>query len=1285
MGISTFSDPLRSLFARPMTRRLLRLVGWVVVGAYFAFALLVLVLRYAILPQIENYRGDIAAALSRALRLPVSIRAVDAGWAGLRPRLAIHGFDIRDAAGRPALGFDNVEAELAWSSLWHFGLRLHRLEIAAPDLDIRRDPAGHYFIAGLEVAANTADSGFSDWLLAQDRIVVRDAVIRWHDELRGAPPLMLQRLNFNLQNDGSRHRFGLTAEPPKELAARLDVRGDFRGAALDLSETWNGDLYAELDYADLAVWRTWIDYPVELPRGSGGLRLWLSVADRQLTGITADLRLAGVDLRLAPELPMLELGSLEGRLAAKRLADGYEASAKGLALATADGIRIEPTDARLLLHAAAANRPAAGEFETNGLDLGALAALAVHLPLDDGVQSQLAAYAPRGRLQGVKLVWRGEPNKLQGWRVHGAFADLGLAAQGVRPGFVGLSGSIDGDEKGGSLSLDSKHAAMELPAVFPDPQLDLDALAAQVTWAAHGDDTTVQLVRAAFQNQDAAGEASGSYKVAKGGGPGAIDLAAKLTRASGGAVWRYMPLAVNRDVRDWLRHSISGGQSDETTLRLKGDLAKFPFRDGKDGTFQVKGRFRGATLRYAPNWPEIRDIDGELLFEGVRMLIQGHKGKILGVGIGPVNAKIADLDNPEELITIDGHAAGATADYLKFIEASPVGARIDHFTEDMSATGNGELHLRLEMPLRHIVDTKVDGRFRFAGNQLVPDPDVPPLTDVNGELHFTGDRLEAQKIRAALFGMPLTVDIATSNDGSVGVKAAGTVAIRTLRQQFGHPLLEHLAGSAPWSGTVKVRKKTAELRIESTLQGIASSLPEPFNKTTNETLPLVVDRKQAPGVGRDLTTVALGDVLNVMLLRRRDNGHSVIERGVIASGVVPRLPERGVTLAVQARQLDLDFWRRLFAGGGNGGGPALPIGQVDLRADELTLFGRSIAGLRLAGTQNGGVWKAEIKSRDAAGHLEWEDQGAGRISGHLAQLSIPESAAGKTAGAADIPDEIPAVDLVVDRFALAGKEFGTLKLKAENAKDGYWNAKFDVRNDDATLEGSGRWRSKATAPETRLEFKLAAKSIEKLLVRLGYPDAVKRGTANLEGTLSWNGAPTGLDYPSLSGNLKFEAAGGQFNRLEPGVGRLLGVLSLQSLPRRLTLDFRDVFSEGFAFDGIAGQATVTHGLMETKNLMIAGPAAKVLMTGNVNLANETQNLKVRVQPAIGETVATGVLLAHPAAGAAAWVFNKLFGNPFDQAFAYEYAVTGSWADPKVEKIAGPPPDTSKDIKEGGAQ
>ncbi len=190
-----------------------------------------------------------------------------------------------------------------------------------------------------------------------------------------------------------------------------------------------------------------------------------------------------------------------------------------------------------------------------------------------------------------------------------------------------------------------------------------------------------------------------------------------------------------------------------------------------------------------------------------------------------------------------------------------------------------------------------------------------------------------------------------------------------------------------------------------------------------------------------------------------------------------------------------------------------------------------------------------------------------------------------------------------------------------------------------------------------------------MLARLGHPGAVRRGTASLEGGLGWAGPPTTLDYGSLKGQLKLEAANGQFNKLEPGVGRLLGIVSLQSLPRRISLDFRDIFSEGFAFDSLKGSFAVTHGVMETRDLQIQGPAAKVLMNGSVDLARETQDLKVRVQPSVSETVATGVLLVNPAVGAAAWVMNKVFGNPLDKAFAFDYAVKGSWIEPTVEKLA----------------
>jgi uncharacterized protein YhdP len=350
----------------------------------------------------------------------------------------------------------------------------------------------------------------------------------------------------------------------------------------------------------------------------------------------------------------------------------------------------------------------------------------------------------------------------------------------------------------------------------------------------------------------------------------------------------------------------------------------------------------------------------------------------------------------------------------------------------------------------------------------------------------------------------------------------------------------------------------------------------------------------------------------------------------------------------------------------------LPALQFDLRSAELNVQEKAFHDVRITGSRAdaAGSTRFELKSRELAGNFEWSSAGDGKLTGRIAQFALPESVANPAtlqARTSEVIDHIPALDITVDQLSYKDRTLGTVRVAAENRDDG-WNARVEMKNDDGTLDASGRWRRSPTLPDTRVDFKFAAKSIEKLLARIGHPDAVRRGNASLAGNLSWNGTPFTIDYPSLGGNLKLDAANGQFVKLEPGVGRLLGVLSLQSLPRRITLDFRDIFSEGFAFDSIGGQFAVARGVMETKDLQIQGPSAKVLMSGTVNLGKETQDLKVRVQPAVGETIAVGAMLANPIAGAVVWAAQKIFKDPLDQAFAFEYGVTGSWVDPKVEKL-----------------
>ena len=147
-----------------------------------------------------------------------------------------------------------------------------------------------------------------------------------------------------------------------------------------------------------------------------------------------------------------------------------------------------------------------------------------------------------------------------------------------------------------------------------------------------------------------------------------------------------------------------------------------------------------------------------------------------------------------------------------------------------------------------------------------------------------------------------------------------------------------------------------------------------------------------------------------------------------------------------------------------------------------------------------------------------------------------------------------------------------------------------------------------------------------------------------------------------------DAGKGQFLKIDPGIGKLLGILSLQALPRHITLDFTDVFSEGFEFDSITGDAQIAHGILTTKNFRIDGSAAKVTMTGEVDLNRETQRLLVRILPTVGDSVSLLGFAAGPAVGIGAFIANKLLREPLDKLVSFEYNVTGTWVDPSVTKV-----------------
>lgn len=240
-------------------------------------ALAIIVMRYWLLPDIEQYHDKITAAFSTAIGNPVSIGKIKGDWEGFLPRLDFSDVSILDEQRQPALVLKRINTSVSWMSLLTAELRLASLEIDQPELLIRRDTHGKVFIGGVAISKKGSDSDLADWLLHQSRLVVNDAQIVWKDELRCAPPLALRKVSLRIESLFSHHQFALRALPPENMATPLDVRGDFYGASFDNQAGWRGSIFTQLDFTDVTAWRHWLDLPKEFSLGRGALRGWLNV------------------------------------------------------------------------------------------------------------------------------------------------------------------------------------------------------------------------------------------------------------------------------------------------------------------------------------------------------------------------------------------------------------------------------------------------------------------------------------------------------------------------------------------------------------------------------------------------------------------------------------------------------------------------------------------------------------------------------------------------------------------------------------------------------------------------------------------------------------------------------------------------------------------------------------------------------------------------------------------------------------------------------------------------
>ncbi|ABR90610.1 Uncharacterized conserved protein [Janthinobacterium sp. Marseille] len=1331
--------------------------------AYFIFCVLFLGLRYVVLPQISNYRVDVENVATKAIGRPVTIGSIDASWHGLRPFLSLDNVAIYDKGGDVALRLPKVSATVSWWSVMVADLRLHSLEIDKPDMDVERDANGNFYVAGMLIdMQKDGDGKAANWILSQREIRIKDGQLRWQDKSRQAPELLLNDVNVVLHNEGRHHQFALKATPPAAIAAPLDVRAAFDhpyfSKKISDATRWTGTIYTAVRDTELAAWKTYIDFPFELQQAKGSLRAWLSFDHARIADLTADLALSDVSAQLRKDLVPLELTSANGRIAISEPLDtsprdgkptfgaqGYTISLMNFSLLTRDGLVLPSTTLSKRYVAAKKDVPEHAEILVKQLDLQAWANFAGRLPLPEEQLRMISDFAPRGVLKDFSAQWAGAYPEIASYKIKGDFANLSMNAQPARsaraatatapaqaaipaiPGFENLSGRIDANSQGGNIVLASDQLKLALPTYFSEPEVAFDTFNMDAQWAFQKNDQFLLSVKGLnFVQQGLTASLSGTHLMPlhkkAGHDLGTIDVTGNISGLELNKIGNYLPTAMNADFRTWLSHALIAGTLRDARIKLKGDLAHFPFHTTKPnekpkGEFTFGGRIDDGGLNYAPDmfakdgkkpmWPLLEKVKGTILFDRTRMEIKGESGKTNGADVSNVKAVIPDLlaDNP--VLEIDGNAAGTLQTLVQYTLDSPVAEWIDHFTDETKASGNATLGLKLQLPLHKMIDAKVQGILKFNNNNVTLQNVIPMMSGTTGQLEFNEKGLTLNGIKSTFLGGPLTVTGGTQKDGNILIKGDGTLTAAGLRKNYPSPAMQKLVdkinGSTRFGVTIGVRSKRVDVVVDSNLRGLGLDFPAPLNKAAKDALPLKFEQlslaPDATGLMRDNLKVALGPAIVANYAREKNTSVANPEWRVVYGGIgvnTPApVPTSGLALNISMRSLNVDDWLKVMSTDAVdpkkkvAADPlsALNMSQyveptsIAVRATELNLLDKKFDNVVLGATHDKGAWQANVDAAQMSGYLTWIEsssgRGLGKVTARLSSLTVPKTANTEVKNLLDGVDtatEMPALDVIADNFELMGKKLGRLELLAHyvRATEGReWRIRnLSLSNPDASLKASGSWLAKKSGNSSSLDYSMNINNAGNLLGRFGFADVVRSGKGKMEGTISWKGLPFSIDYPSLSGNINLDMASGQFLKVEPGAAKLLGVLSLQSIPRRLTLDFRDVFSEGFAFDGITGSANINNGVASTNNLKMRGVSATVLIDGSADIDKESQNLRAVVIPEInaGAASVAYALAVNPVIGAGTFLAQLFLREPLMRAFTFEYMITGPWKDPNVTKV-----------------
>jgi uncharacterized protein (TIGR02099 family) len=788
----------------------------------------------------------------------------------------------------------------------------------------------------------------------------------------------------------------------------------------------------------------------------------------------------------------------------------------------------------------------------------------------------------------------------------------------------------------------------------------------------------VRFSACALENADLA--AQGEVVISGNEGRPSIDLNVVVTRGRVGQLDPYWPESVlNEGVKQWLRRGLVAGEIDHGRVSIHGDLDDWPFAEGR-GRFEAVASVSSGAIDYLDEWPEARQVDAVARFVGASMDIEGGVGNIAGVPVRQVRAIIPSFGAP--VLTIDYDAESSIPALLDFVLQTPLRTRIGTDLSRFEFAGPALARGSVRVPFsRGAGELTVSGGVQLAAGRFSDSGLDIRIDNISGQLNYSEKGFSGTALAAEFQGRPARLDLAAQADSEELFRAGleGEFAVADVIPGFLQDDLQPLLpseGQCPWQIAVTVAagsgqdESRAMMSVTSALEGASLDLPAPLDKAAGERWPLHLSY---PLSGRE--RVLQLDIADRIALRfDLPEGASAPRAGVLrlGGGRADMPPDGFLRLQGAGESVDLDGWLDLAldqAAHGQGLGQlALEWGRFTAR--ELTFLDRVFSDVGVSLTVEEAGVRAEFASADLAGMVRYTTgvSGSHSLSAEFDRLVLGEPVS--TGVEMDTnPGDLPALHLYAQSLQYAGIEWGETRIEAYPIANGFHFEKIDTSSERLKVQASGDWLLDEQGPRSDFDILFASESLGDFLQSLDFASPVQGGQTLVHFNAWWPGAPGAFALSRLNGELEFSVVGGNITGASAGSGRLLGLLSVQALPKRLALDFRDVFDSGFVFDEAAGTFRMENGLAVTDNVVLESSAATISVSGRTDLVAREYDQLLTIRPGVGNTLPIiGALAAGPGGAAAGLALQGLLQDQLAEATQVRYSITGTWEDPQFEPI-----------------